>query len=52
LTRKDGATLTDIGKAGFRYPAIQALRIAERRGMKTSVVKKEGELTRYFAKRE
>jgi hypothetical protein len=35
----------------FEYPAIMALRIAERRGYKTSAVKKPGELTRYVAKR-
>ena len=49
VTRPNGATLTDIGAAGFKYPAIQALRIAERRGYKTSVSKKPGELTVYKA---
>jgi hypothetical protein len=49
MSRKDGATLADLGKVGFKAPAIQALRIAERRGMKTRVVKPEGELKRYIA---
>jgi hypothetical protein len=51
LSRPDGATLTETKKCGFEYPAIMALRIAERRGYKTSVLKKPGELTRYVAKR-
>jgi hypothetical protein len=41
----------EISAAKFNAPAIQALRIVERRGYKTSVVKKPGELTRYIAKR-
>jgi hypothetical protein len=51
MARKDGATLTDIKKAGWKFPAIVALKIAERRGYKVSVKKpKPGELTRYVAK--
>jgi hypothetical protein len=45
------ATITDTVEAGFKYPAINALRIAERRGYKTNVIKKDGELTRYTARR-
>lgn len=48
--RPNGATLEDTVKAGYKYPAVFALRIAERRGLKVSVVKKEGERTRYVAK--
>jgi len=51
MTRKDGATMHDTWNAGFEYPAKAALRIVENQGFKTSVVKKKGELTRYFAKR-
>jgi hypothetical protein len=51
FVRPNGATITDIAAAKFKYPAIQALRIAERRGYKTNVVKKAGELTRYVARR-
>jgi len=51
LTRKDGATMHDTWNVGFEYPAMLALKIAERRGYKTSVVKKKGELSRYIAKR-
>jgi len=51
FVRPNGATITDIAAAKFKYPAIQALRIAERRGYKTSVSKKPGKLTRYIAKR-
>ena len=49
LTRKDGATLADLGKAGFKYPAIMALRIAERHGLKTKIVKPEEGFKRYIA---
>lgn len=48
--RPNGATLEDTVKAGYKYPAVFALRIAERRGLKVAVVKKEGERTRYLAK--
>jgi hypothetical protein len=51
ISRPNGATLADISAAKFNAPAIQALRLVERRGYKTSVVKKPGELTRYIAKR-
>jgi hypothetical protein len=51
FTRPNGATLTDTVEAGFKYPAVAALRIAERRGYKTNVVKKAGELTRYTARK-
>ena len=51
FTRPDDATMHDTFNAGFAYPAMAALKIAERRGLKTSVIKKKGELTRYIAKR-
>jgi hypothetical protein len=51
FTRPNGATVHDTMEAGFNYPAMAALRIAERRGYKTSVVKKPGELSQYIAKR-
>lgn len=51
FTRPSGATLTDTWNAGYKYPAMQALKIAERRGLKTSSSKADGEMTRYFAKR-
>lgn len=48
--RPNGATLAEIKEAGYDYaPGIFALRIAERRGYKTKVVKKEGERSRYVA---
>jgi hypothetical protein len=52
FARPNGATITEIAAAGFKYPAVQALKIAERRGFKTSS-KKPGprELNRYYAKR-
>ena len=51
FVRPEGATMHDTWNAGYAYPAATALKIAERRGLKTSVVKKKGELTRYIAKR-
>jgi hypothetical protein len=51
MTRKDGATLSDVVEAGWKFAAMAALKIAERRGLKVSVVKKDGERTRYHAKR-
>jgi hypothetical protein len=51
FTRPNGATLTDTKEAGFNYPAMSALKIAERRGLKVTTKKVAGELTRYFAKR-
>jgi hypothetical protein len=51
MSRKDGATIIDITGAGFKYAAMQALRIAERRGYKTSTKKVPGELTKYIARR-
>jgi len=50
MTRPNGATITDIQQAKFKAAAMQALKIVGRRGYKTSVVKKAGELTRYVAK--
>jgi hypothetical protein len=52
FSRPNGATITDISEAGFKYAAMAALKIAERRGLKTSVKKPgPGELMRYYAKR-
>jgi hypothetical protein len=51
LVRPNGATMHDLWNAGFQYPAKAALKIAERRGLKTSVKKVKGELTSYIAKR-
>ena len=50
FTRPNGATLADTKEAGFNYPAMAALKIAERRGLKVSTKKVPGELTRYFAR--
>ncbi len=50
MTRPTGATMHDTWKAGFKYPAMQALKYVEHQGYKTKVVHKPGELTRYFAK--
>jgi hypothetical protein len=49
--RPSGATLADTIEAGYAYPAVQALKLAERRGLKTSVKKAAGEPTRYIARR-
>jgi hypothetical protein len=51
FTRPNGATMHDTWEAGFKYPAIAALKVAERRGLKTNIVKKSGELTRYIARK-
>jgi hypothetical protein len=51
MSRPDGATLHDLWNSGFQQPSVFALKIAERHGLKTSIVKKKGELTRYIAKR-
>jgi hypothetical protein len=51
LTRPQGATLTDTWNAGFEYPVMAALKMAERHGYKTSKKKEAGELTRYMARR-
>jgi hypothetical protein len=51
MARPNGATMHDTWNAGFEYPAMAALKIAERRGYKISVVKKKGELSRHIAKR-
>jgi hypothetical protein len=51
MTRPKGATLADIKAAKFNAAAMQALKIVQRRGYKTNVVKKAGELTRYVARK-
>jgi hypothetical protein len=51
LMRPGGATQQDIATTKFYGPAIAAMRIVERRGYRTKVVKPKtaGELTRYVA---
>jgi hypothetical protein len=51
MTRPKGATLAEIKAAKFKAAAMAALKIVERRGYKTNVVKKDGELTRYVARK-
>jgi hypothetical protein len=51
MLRKDGADLHDLKGAGYKFPAVFALKLAATRGYKTSVVKKSGALARYVAKR-
>jgi hypothetical protein len=51
MTRPNGADITEIKGTGFNAPCMQALKLVERRGFKTRVVKKAGELARYVAKR-
>jgi hypothetical protein len=51
LSRPNGVTIGDISECGFKYSAVAALAIAARHGFKTSVVKKNGELNRYIARR-
>lgn len=51
LSRPNGATMHDTWNAGYEYPVSFALKIAERRGFKTSSKKAPGELKVYFAKR-
>jgi hypothetical protein len=49
FTQKGGCTMHDTFNAGFKYPAIQALKMFEKRGYKVNVVKKAGALTVYSA---
>lgn len=49
MMRKDGITVEEAQKVGFKQPTIAAIRVAARRGLKTSIVKRKGELTRYIA---
>lgn len=51
MLRPGGATVHDTWNAGFYYPALVALKMAARRGLRTNVVKVKGELTRYVARR-
>jgi len=48
--RPDGATLHDTWNAGYHFPAMAAVKIAKRRGLKVKIIKKKGELTRYVAR--
>jgi hypothetical protein len=45
-----GATVQELTAAGWKFSALAGLSIFERRGYKTSVSKKPGELTVYTAK--
>jgi hypothetical protein len=51
FTRANGATVHDTMEAGFKAPAIAALRIVERKGDKVSSKKVPGELTVYTARK-
>jgi len=51
LSRSNGATITDISEAGFKYAVMAAMKIVERRGYKTTSSKKPGELTIYKARK-
>jgi hypothetical protein len=51
LQRKDGATRADLNEADFRQSSMAAIKSAQRRDLKTRVVKKDGERTRYYASR-
>lgn len=51
FVRPQGATMHDTYNAGWEYPAMAALKIAERHGYKVTAKKVPGELTRYTAKR-
>lgn len=51
FTRAGGCTMHDTFNAGFEYPAIQALKIFERRGYKVSAKKVPGQLTVYSARK-
>jgi hypothetical protein len=48
MRRPNGATRADLNEADFRQPSISALRVAENRGHKVRLVKKEGERARYY----
>lgn len=49
MLRNVGATLHDFIEAGYSWPAMGIVKMAERNGFKTSVKKVPGEPTRYFA---
>jgi hypothetical protein len=51
LSRPNGCTRVDLNEVEFPASSMTALRIAERKGFKTSAVKKPGELTIYKAVR-
>ncbi len=51
MSRPTGATIHDTWNAGFYFPVMAAVKIAERRGLKVKKDKKPGELTRYIAHR-
>ena len=51
MSRPSGATLHDTWNAGYRFPAMSALKIVERYGYRTNIIKKEGELARYYARK-
>ena len=50
MKRPTGAELQELVKAGWKFSAMAALKIAERRGLKVNIIKKSGERARYAAK--
>jgi hypothetical protein len=52
MTRKDGATISDFQQVeGFNMPSMAVVKIARRAGYEASASKKQGERTRYIARR-
>jgi hypothetical protein len=52
MVRKDGATITDFqGVEGFNMPSMAVVKIARRAGYEASASKKQGERTRYVARK-
>lgn len=49
MKRAKGATLADFAEIGFNQPAQAAVKAAEKRGLKVSQNKPEGERTHYMA---
>ncbi len=50
MMRKTGATLHDFREVGFGQSAVSAIRLAERRKLKTCIIRKKGKLNRYLAR--
>lgn len=51
LLRARGADIHDIKKIGFNQPAMNAVKLAQRRGFATSIMKMAGRMTRYYARK-
>jgi hypothetical protein len=51
MSRPTGADLHELKKAGWKAAAMAALKLVERKGYKTNVVTKKGELARYVARK-